>query len=80
MDRWNIPWDSISANLSELGHEALKRWNIDSIAIAKALQEASSIEAFVQGLRMFFELFSFAKLNNPHPSIDRFFEIHTMLL
>lgn len=76
----SVPWDSISVNLSELGQEALKRRNIASIAAAEALQEASAAEAVIRGLSMFSELCSSAKTNNPHPSIDRFFEIHPTLL
>lgn len=76
----SVPWDSIPASLSELGQEALKRRNIASIAAAEALQEASAAEAVIRGLSMFSELCSSAKTNNPHPSIDRFFEIHQTLL
>lgn len=76
----SVSWDSIPVNLSELGQEALKRRNIASIAAAEALQEASATEAVIRGLSMFSELCSSAKTNNPHPSIDRFFEIHQTLL
>ncbi|KAF3450060.1 hypothetical protein FNV43_RR06139 [Rhamnella rubrinervis] len=72
----SVPLDAVSADLARLGKDAMQRKLLASRAAAEALEEAIATESIVRSLSMFSELSSTSKVENPLPTIDRFFSIY----
>ncbi|KAL4281193.1 hypothetical protein GQ457_03G046130 [Hibiscus cannabinus] len=72
----SVSWDIISADLANLGKEAMQRRALASKAAAEALEEAIATESVVRNLSKFSELSSKSKACNPLPTIDNFLSIY----
>ncbi|XP_024543861.1 pseudopodium-enriched atypical kinase 1 [Selaginella moellendorffii] len=75
----SVSWDSLPANLAELGKEAVRRRDAASAAASEALQEASVAECVIRSISMFAELCSTSKPQLPQPSVEQFFDFHQRL-
>ncbi|OMO57982.1 hypothetical protein COLO4_34937 [Corchorus olitorius] len=72
----SVSWDTLSADLTKLGKEAMQRRVLASKAAAEALEEAIATESVIRNLSMFSELSSKSKAGNPLPTIDQFLSIY----
>lgn len=72
-------WNCLSADLASAGYEAIQRKVAASLAAAAALKEASAAENVLQGLSMFCELCSLAKVEQPQLAVEYFLDLQQVL-
>ncbi|CAN1145244.1 hypothetical protein LINPERHAP2_LOCUS14579 [Linum perenne] len=75
----SVSWSSLPSSLAKLGKEVMKHRDAAQTAAIEAMQEACAAESLLRCLRIYSELTSSAKEDNPHPAVELFLALHASL-
>ncbi|XVE84480.1 hypothetical protein DITRI_Ditri17bG0016900 [Diplodiscus trichospermus] len=76
----SVSWGSLPSSLSWLGKEVMKHRDAAQTAAIEALQEAAALESLLRCLRLYSDLTTSAKEDNPQPAVDQFLTLHASFL